>query len=461
VVGLALARATGHPFLGVPTKPGATLVLSAEDSMTDYLRKVDAWRTLYPNLDADAVARNVSIWEFVGEDFRIVGNRFGEVTANASRVDEIVMGVLSLDPRPDLIVIETASRFGAGDENANGAAAALVAACERLAEMTGAAILLLTHVGKAAARSATVDAYAPRGASALTDNARSVLILSDIPKGKDAASRQSQERILGRPLDDGEDLLVLAAGKSNFAPRAGHVVMERIATPFGLCMKSIGGSRGPSAQSEAEFKATVARVAVEAKSTRLTTGAHLREVVAALATEGHTVTAKKLKDQWATQTGLPARQIGEAVEDAITDGFLEETKSGRGKACLSAKFDNSTPETPSHPGQSGTIRDSTPPMPGPSSGTEGSYVYGEAKVVPDRTPGDHSGISIESKKGLSRIVPDPDSSVKSGGKLISGINGSSFERIPWNSSDGHPGQPVPDAVPDGEMPEIDPSIFGD
>lgn len=475
LVGLALARATGHPFLGVPTIPGATLFLSAEDSMTDYLRKVDAWRSLYPTLDAEKISRNVSIWEFIGEDFRIVSSRFGEVTANAARVDEIVVGVLSLDPRPDLIVIETASRFGAGDENANGAAAALIAACERLSEMTSAAILLMTHVGKAAARTATVDAYAPRGASALTDNARSVLVLSDIPRGTDSAARAAQERILGRHLDPGEDLLVLAAGKSNFAPRAGHVIVERIATPYGLTMKSIGGSRGASSQSAEEFKATISRVAADARTARQLQGERLRAIVVELSAAGEVVTARRLREVWADKVGIPVKRILEAADDAVRDGFLLETVGARGMKILTPKFENGVDFQVGTLKSGGDVSGGDLPTPQSSGGDVGSTSLRGVPTSPPESPNDISILDDATRKG---VVPTRPHLKKPNGRASladpvelqgistpAGITDSTPKRVhPGDVSGGDAASPSgaspPTGSPPDEIPEIDPAIFG-
>lgn len=342
LVGLAVARACGHQFLGVPTKPGATCFLSAEDNLTDYLRKWDAWKSVYPNLDANKVAENLSIWEFVGEDFRLVATRYGEVTADVGRIDDVAQGINSLNPRPDLIVIETASRFGAGDENANGAAAALVSACERLAAVTNAAILLMTHVGKTAARSATVDAYAPRGASALTDNARSVLVLSDIPKETDGdGAKKAQMRLLGRPLEPGEDFLVLAAGKSNFARRAAHIIVERVETPHGLVLRGIAGGN-MAHRSEEDVVQAAKKAAGEVKAQRKATGLRLRTVIATLTHDGAKVTLTALKEKHRALLGLPIREIPTAVEEAITDGYLrmEDSLTKGGGKIIFPNFTN-------------------------------------------------------------------------------------------------------------------------
>jgi hypothetical protein len=308
LVGLALARATGRKFLGLDTRPGATLVLSAEDNVTDYLRKVDAWREVYPALSPQDIARNLQILPLVGEDFRFVSGRFGNVRVEIERVDQIAIAARAMVPQPDLIIVETASRFGAGDENSNESAAALIAACERLASHTGAAVLIVAHVGKTAARESTIDAYSARGASAFVDNARAALVLGTI--SQDRAKR------LGLTAEEAENLLVLATPKSNFAPRAGDLVLERIETPHGLVLRPYEGG-GMSLE-----EATRASIR-QSQERRASNGQRLRTVVENLTASGVMVSFAKLRDDHrAAVAFISIRDLKETIEHAISDGYL-------------------------------------------------------------------------------------------------------------------------------------------
>jgi hypothetical protein len=72
-----------------------------------------------------------------------------------------------------LVVIDTLSRVHQLDENDNSAMGALMSQLEYLAVQTGAAVLYLHHVGKAAQRDGQADQqHAARGASLLIDNSR-------------------------------------------------------------------------------------------------------------------------------------------------------------------------------------------------------------------------------------------------------------------------------------------------
>jgi hypothetical protein len=284
-------------------------VVSAEDTVIDYMRKVDAWRETYPDLDPIAIARNLKILPLVGWDYRLVGGRYGGVRVEIERVDRLAVAVRSLDPRPDLIILETASRFGAGDENSNEAAAALIAACERLADIAQAAVLLVSHVGKSAAKEQYLDAYAARGASAFTDNARSALVLGTL--APDRVKR------LALTPDEARNLLLLTCPKANLAGRTADIVLERVETIHGLVLRSFD----TGSMSDAE--AVTASIVV-AKVKHAENGRRLREVIVQLTREGTAVTSNLLRDEHRAATRwIPIRDYSELIEQAVEDGWLE------------------------------------------------------------------------------------------------------------------------------------------
>lgn len=72
-----------------------------------------------------------------------------------------------------LIVLDTLSRWHKGDENSNKDMGQVLAALDLIARQTGAAVLVLHHVGKQSAREGRQqEQQATRGASAITDNCR-------------------------------------------------------------------------------------------------------------------------------------------------------------------------------------------------------------------------------------------------------------------------------------------------
>jgi len=398
LVGFALARACGKRFLGRLTRPGATLVVSAEDTVIDYMRKVDAWRETYPDLDPTAIARNLKILPLVGWDYRLVGGRYGGVRVEIERVDRLAVAVRSLDPRPDLIILETASRFGAGDENSNEAAAALIAACERLADIAQAAVLLVSHVGKSAAKEQYLDAYAARGASAFTDNARSALVLGTL--APDRVKR------LALTPDEARNLLLLTCPKPNLAARTADIVLERVETIHGLVLRPFDSG----GMSDAE--AVTASIAV-AKIKHAENGRRLREVIVKLTQEGTVVTASLLRDAHRAATRwIPIRDYSELIEQAVEDKWLEYSIGPkRGRVIIPGP--KTAAEGRSVGSQPAGVRSDPPPPQGVS--TEGSN---GANSQDDKIKGIRAAQAVGSI-GSGLIVSHPDSDVRVGSRVLS------------------------------------------
>jgi len=122
----------------------------------------------------------------------------------------------------DFVWFDTASKYNGGEENSNGDTARFIEALEIIAEITGAAVLVLVHTGKARGE----DQYAARGASAFSDNARSVLVLAPL-----------EPRVIGQLENPGKaekaernDVLRLRHTKSNYAAKADDMYFVRQAS---------------------------------------------------------------------------------------------------------------------------------------------------------------------------------------------------------------------------------------
>jgi len=169
--------AGGINFLGLPVRAGIVIYFSAEDDHDEVKRRA---QRIISQMPADARAlsiENFRLIDAVGKDLQFVTSREG-ITRISNMVDEIVKEVAKSEKEKiQLITVDTLSRVNGGDENSNTVMSAVIKACERIAQCTGAAVCILHHTGKANARTRTTDAYSARGASALSDNARSVLLV--------------------------------------------------------------------------------------------------------------------------------------------------------------------------------------------------------------------------------------------------------------------------------------------
>jgi RecA-family ATPase len=173
-----LCVASGHPWGGVQSIQGRSVFITLEDSADTLARRLKAWlEGVHQNAAEEDVRQNFRF--LTREDSQglvLTRTQEGATTARldvAERVSDLTRGA-------SLIVLETASRLHDGPET-NDAFAAFVRSLERIAT-AGAALVIVRHMSKKAARemltSGEVDSYAGRGGGALSDAARSVLVVT-------------------------------------------------------------------------------------------------------------------------------------------------------------------------------------------------------------------------------------------------------------------------------------------
>ena len=195
-----LSVATGEPWGGVPVKQGKAVFISLEDSSATLARRVKCW--VEGGAECEAIREN---FHFLGREkaksLALTVTDFGRAHPRVAVVDHFA----KLCAGAELIVLETVSRLHPGEET-NEAFAVFANAAEDVAMRTGAAVVIVGHVPKEAARNGSPDSYGLRGGGALADAARSVL----------AVVRDGE----GKPRMDGTfDAVRLVHVKSTHAPR--------------------------------------------------------------------------------------------------------------------------------------------------------------------------------------------------------------------------------------------------
>lgn len=118
-----------------------------------------------------------------------------------------------------LIIIDPASRFRGGDENSAEDTTRFVQALERLAQTTGATVLVAHHSNKGAFNSTEQNQSASRGSSALTDGVRWQLNLMTFS--------EKEARRFGIPPEQRNFYVTAALTKSNYSPPHAPVILRR------------------------------------------------------------------------------------------------------------------------------------------------------------------------------------------------------------------------------------------
>lgn len=306
LVYLAVCRALGRPFFGrtLPAE-GRTVIVTTEDSRDDYHRKLAAIRCqLGEDFDAQAVADSIVLLDLSGIPIRMVETHGGNWTATP--YPDHLAAILKTDaPGADLVIMETVSRLAGGVET-NESLSILVEAAQRLCRLASAAVVLVAHVSQEAGRMGIADQYAARGGSSLGDNGRSSVVLTRL----NANNRKQFAPDADLTPDDMERLLVLTHPKSNGAPCAKPLVLERIGTPY-------AGVLQPAALRTADEQQEDQRE-------------RLLSTIAELTAVGIICTRTSMR-QRAKSMGVARDDLDSLIDAAVKSGNLaERVKPGRG-----------------------------------------------------------------------------------------------------------------------------------
>lgn len=304
IVELAYRRAVGELFLdGSELKAGESVILTGEDGIEDFWRKLHALRLARKDFDAKAAASKIHILDVTGvAGVELVRTEFGQhvVTAMPESLAEVIKAKA---PRADLIVVETISRFGGGPET-NESHAQMIKASDRICRLTGAATVLVGHVSQAAGRAGIADQYAARGGTALIDNARSGLVMS--PLTQENAAKYAP----GSHLTDEElERYVILTHPKSMGPKAPPVLLERCWNDAGAYFR-MANIKYRTQQSDAQLYA------------------QLRAVVGKYMASGQDCTARKLRGRY-REFGLAENRMETLVDDAVSAGVLRQVKDRR------------------------------------------------------------------------------------------------------------------------------------
>jgi RecA-family ATPase len=214
--GIALA---GHWEVG---ETGGVIVFFAEDDDDEIhrrLHRIQNHLTMAGHGSALAPLKDrLFIFSTIGTDTLLTKKgQTGEVSATVT-VDRIAALARQV-PDLRLIVIDPGSRFRGGEENSNEDATRFVEALEKLAQQTGATVMLAHHANKISSSTGDVSQGASRGASALTDGLRWQMNLN--------RPTDAQATAFNLPKDALGNFVAATVTKTNYSAIPEPVLLER------------------------------------------------------------------------------------------------------------------------------------------------------------------------------------------------------------------------------------------
>lgn len=224
-LGACLAVVTGRTWGGASVNKGAAVFITMEDGERTLAHRIRAWLDSIPagreREEAETAVR-ADFFYLAREHARDLALTDTDRGSTFQRGP--VIGHLSAWLNgASLVVLETASRLHGGPE-LNEALAVFAQAVERIAIFTKAAVVIVRHVSKQAARDGVADSYAGRGGGALSDAARSVLVMTRDKKGEGSEDAE----------DDAISTVTLTHAKASLSAPGPRIVWRPVPTEHGV-----------------------------------------------------------------------------------------------------------------------------------------------------------------------------------------------------------------------------------
>lgn len=224
---LAASVAGGTAFLGrfeVP-EPGAVLILAAEDDEEEIHRRLE---NIVSRLSAahpedtklsERIRNNIYVRSMVAENNLITcTNPKSREVEQTSYVQRLILTAQSI-PNLRLTILDPASRFRGGDENAAQDATRFIEALERVREETGAAVLVAHHTNKWSSNNGEQTQHAARGSAAFSDGVRWQLNMQTLSQ-KEATNLKILSNLR-------RNYVVAEIVKNNYGPPAEPILLRR------------------------------------------------------------------------------------------------------------------------------------------------------------------------------------------------------------------------------------------
>lgn len=204
-----------------PTKLGKTLAVVAEEDKEDVHRRIRAIieEQGFTDEQLAAITDNVGVVPVRGLDWRLLQHDESGDLQETDRVDYLIDEVRALgDCR--LLILDPLVAFNGADENNNVEMARLMFTLDRIAAATGAAVLVIHHVSKGGQQNSLneVTQGIVRGASALVDNARALILFVRMPRNEASLYNINAEEA-GR-------YLIARVLKNNYGPHVKDTVFR-------------------------------------------------------------------------------------------------------------------------------------------------------------------------------------------------------------------------------------------
>ncbi|MFU2486903.1 AAA family ATPase [Thauera sp. WH-1] len=222
----AVTLALGRELWGrMPDRQIRTLIVTREDGreiLVARLREITYSMQLSAG-ELEQVLENVQILDLSSVPFRLSRVVEDVVYPHSENLDRITQMLEAWGP--DWIIFDPLVSFGVGESRVNDAEQGLIEAFRILRNRLNCCVEGIHHSGKANAREKSLDQYAGRGGSALSDGCRMVAVMQPLTPAEWHAAT-------GTKLDAGESGIVMALPKLSYSKPQEPIFIRRTGYRF-------------------------------------------------------------------------------------------------------------------------------------------------------------------------------------------------------------------------------------
>jgi len=233
---MAVHAALGLPIIGAETKPGKMAYMALEDSENVVRNRIFK---IFRGLPGDAqlqrskLTTNIMIIDRYGHPTYMAEKQYGNIIT--PQIAKDLTAILKRDEIRCLFV-DTFIRTNPLNENDNAEMGRLLVTYEGIAQQAKCGVVLIHHLPKGNSN----ISYAARGASAITDNARSILLLQTVQQ-KDV--KKFSEQSIKTAISE-ERLIEVTHTKHNYSAEHPKQYLEM--TEDGILLEVVSSSSSPS-----------------------------------------------------------------------------------------------------------------------------------------------------------------------------------------------------------------------
>lgn len=238
----AAMLALGRELWGrIPDRPMRTVIVTREDGreiLVARLREI-CYSAQLSTDELNQVLGNVLILDLSSVPFRLSRVVEDVVYPHSENIDQLTSKLQAW--APDWIIFDPLVSFGVGESRVNDAEQGLIEAFRILRNRLDCCVEGIHHSGKANAREKSLDQYAGRGGSALSDGCRMVAVMQPL-------NADEWREATGGTLEPGESALVMALPKMSYSRQQPPIFIRRTGYRFTMETPT---KRTPEQQAEA------------------------------------------------------------------------------------------------------------------------------------------------------------------------------------------------------------------